>query len=124
MKYNNKYVPPAPTAEIKLRNPQTMAVVSNVPVLLDTGVDVTLLPRKFCEQIGIAISEADFLELVGFNQAESKAFYVRIEFVLDRMLFRGKYLVYDQDEGIIGRDVLNQFKIVFDGKNLEWNVQK
>lgn len=124
MKYNDKYVPPAPVAQIKLRNPQTLRVVANVPMLLDTGSDITLLPKKFCEQIGVEVSETDFLELVGFNEAISAAFYARVEFSFSRRLFRGKYLVYDQDEGIIGRDVLNEFRIVFDGVNLKWNAQK
>ena len=45
-----------------------------------------------------------------------------IGFFLNK-LFRGKFLVYDHDEGIIGRDVLNEFSINFDGVNLEWTRQ-
>ena len=124
MKYSDDYEPPAPIARIKLRNAQTLAVVSDVPMLLDTGSDITLLPKTFCEQIGVEISETDYLELVASNEDVLTAFYARIEFVFNRTLFRGKYLVYDQGEGIIGRDILNRFRILFDGVNLEWNVQK
>lgn len=92
-------------------------------MLLDTGADITLLPKRFCDEIGVEVSETDYLELIGFNLEQSVAFYARIEFVFCRKLFRGKYLVFDQDEGIIGRDVLNKFRIMFDGANLEWNVQ-
>lgn len=124
MKYNLAYDPPAAVAKIKLRNYKTLEVVENVPMLLDTGADITLLPRSYCKKIGAEISETDFLELEGFNETTSIAYYVRLEFVFLNRMFRGNFLVYDQDEGIIGRDILNEFSILFDGKNLEWTMRK
>ena len=49
------YDPPAPLAKVTLRNASTAAIVSDVLMLLDTGADVTLLPRAFVEQLAIAI---------------------------------------------------------------------
>lgn len=89
-------------------------------MLLDTGSDITLLPKSFCEKINAEISDTKFLTLESFNESTSITFYVYIEFVFLNKLFRGNFLVYDQEEGIIGRDVLNEFCITFDGKNLEW----
>jgi hypothetical protein len=123
MKYNETYDPPAPVAEVKLRNPNRLESVANVAMLLDTGSDITLLPRTYCDKIGVEVSETESLELQGFNQTISVAFYARVDFIFLKKLFRGKFLVYDQDEGIIGRDVLNEFSIVFDGVNLEWKEQ-
>lgn len=120
MKYNDKYIPPAPTIKIKLRNPESLEVITDVPMLLDTGSDITLLPKSFCEKINAEISDTKFLTLESFNESTSITFYVYIEFVFLNKLFRGNFLVYDQEEGIIGRDVLNEFCITFDGKNLEW----
>jgi predicted aspartyl protease len=120
MKYNKNKKPPAPTAKVILRNIETLESISNVPMLLDTGSDITLLPKSFCEEIGVAISETDFLELEGFNNATSLAFYVRLEFIFLNKMFRGNFLAYDNDEGIIGRNILNKFSLVFDGKNLSW----
>jgi hypothetical protein len=37
--------------------------------------------------------------------------------------FTGKYCVIDEKIGILGRDVLNQVSILFDGVNLEWKAQ-
>lgn len=67
--------------------------------------------------------ETESLELEGFNQTTSVAYYVRLEFIFLNKLFRGKFLVYDQKEGIIGRDILNEFSINLDGVNLEWTRQ-
>ncbi len=124
MKYSETYSPPAPIAKVKLRNLETLKSIGDVPMLLDTGSDITLLPKIFCDEIGVKISDTDFLELEGFNQTTSIAFYVNLEFVFINKIFRGNFLVYDHDEGVIGRDVLNQFSIIFDGENLEWKRQK
>jgi len=123
MKYSETYNPPAPLAKIKLRNPKSLEIIADVPMLLDTGSDITLLPKSFCEIIGAEISDTKFLELEGFNESTSIAFYVYIEFIFLNKLFRGNFLVYEQDEGIIGRDVLNEFSILFDGVNLDWKEQ-
>ncbi len=36
--------PPAPIAQVILRDPHSEAAVSDVPLLMDTGADITLLP--------------------------------------------------------------------------------
>lgn len=124
MRYSEIYNPPAPVARIKLRNSETLETIADMPMLLDTGADITLLPKSFCDKIGVEISDTESLELEGFNQTITVAFYVRLDFVFLNKIFRGKFLAYDQEVGIIGRDVLNKFSILFDGQSLEWNVQK
>lgn len=120
MKYSNSYNPPAPVAQIKLRNTMSQKSVRNVPMILDTGSDITLLPKSFCEKIGVTISTTKFLELTGFDQSTSFAFYTSLDLFFLNKLFCGEILVYEQAEGIIGRDILNEFSILFDGINLNW----
>ena len=120
-KYSEAYSPAAPVANITLRNLDSLESIHNVSMLLDTGSDITLLPRSFCEHIGAVVSETEFLELEGFDQSKSIAHYIRLDLIFLNKVFRGNFLVYDQAEGIIGRDILNKFSIVFDGPNLEWN---
>jgi hypothetical protein len=45
--------PPAPVARVRLRNPQSGATVSDVLWLMDTGADITLLPRTAVEPLGV-----------------------------------------------------------------------
>ena len=124
MKYSDTYHPPAPIERVKLRNSETFEIIADVPMLLDTGADITLLPKSFCDKIGVKVSETESLELEGFNQTTTVAFYVNLDFIFLNKIFRGKFLIYDRNEGIIGRDVLNEFAILFDGKNLDWKAQK
>ena len=53
-KYDSEsFDPPAPVAYVTLRNPATGASLSDVPMLIDTGADVTLLPRTYVDKLGI-----------------------------------------------------------------------
>ena len=47
------YDPPAPVAQVILRNVDSGEMVADVLLLLDTGADVTLLPRDTIEQLGV-----------------------------------------------------------------------
>lgn len=123
-KYNGEHNPPAPVAYITLRNTDTQETILNVPMLLDTGADVTLVPRAVCEQIGISIERDDTMELICFEGSTTVPDFVSLDFIIFSKMFRGKFLVYNQDEGIIGRDVLYEFKLILDGPNLEWEHQE
>jgi hypothetical protein len=35
--------------------------------------------------------------------------------------FRGRYLVTDDDAGIVGRDILNEISVLFDGPQRQWS---
>ena len=47
--------PPAPLAQVTLRNPSTGVTVADVALLVDSGADVTLLPRRAVEGLGISL---------------------------------------------------------------------
>jgi hypothetical protein len=44
--------PPAPLARVTIRHPLSGTTVSDVPMLLDTGADVTLLPQASSNSLG------------------------------------------------------------------------
>jgi hypothetical protein len=50
MKYNTTKQPPAPIANVILRNLETLESIKNVPMLLDTGSEITLLPKAFANK--------------------------------------------------------------------------
>ena len=49
-----RYDPPAPVANMALRDMNSGASVSDVFLLLDTGADVTLLPRTAVRRLGVS----------------------------------------------------------------------
>lgn len=91
-------------------------------MLLDTGADATLLPHIFVEKIGVIFSTTEIYELEGFNNETSQSSVVRLQMIFEGRSFRGEFLTINQNYGIIGRNALNSIMIVFDGKNLDWNI--
>lgn len=113
--------PPAPVARVSVRNPLTAALVSDVPMLLDTGADVTLIPRAVVEHLRIAIDSGGGYQLMGFDGNLSLASSVEADVLFLSRAFKGRFLLTDQNRGILGRDVLNHLPILFDGPSLAWS---
>lgn len=123
--YNfDSFAPPAPVAQVRLRNLKNNDTVSNVPMLLDSGADVTLIPTIFANQLGVTPEADTIYELMGFDGNISLTAVVKIEMLFLNKTFRGRFLLIDQEWGVIGRDVLNLLKLLFDGPNQTWNEQK
>jgi predicted aspartyl protease len=116
-----RFDPPAPVASVAIRNPQTGANVSDVSLLIDTGADITLLPRNAVERAGIATLAGVRYELVGFDGGRSSASAVTADMVFLNRAYRGRYVLTDQDIGVLGRDVLNHAVTVLDGPRQQWS---
>ncbi len=112
--------PPAPVAEVVLRCPQTGTRVANVVMLLDTGADVTLVPRQAVERAGVQPLPDRQCELIGFDGSRSLSHVVVLDMILLGRAFRGSYVLIDQPRGVVGRDVLNHLSIAMKGPALEW----
>ena len=76
-----QFEPPAPLARVTLRNLDTSAVWSEVPMLLDSGADVTLVPQAAVSLLGIAVVPDRRYELISFDGNTSFAPVVRLELV-------------------------------------------
>ena len=116
-----RFTPPAPLAFVTLRNPVTGASATDVPMLLDSGADVSLVPRLVVLQLGVSIDPAAVHELMGFDGNRSSAQAVHFDLVFLKRTFRGRFLLSDQECGILGRDVLNHITLLLDGPNMTWN---
>jgi hypothetical protein len=120
--YDGKlFNPPAPLASVTLRHPSSGAAVSGVPMLLDTGADISLLPQAFVEQLGVGIEGGGGYELMGFDGNVSVAQVVEVDLLFLRRAFKGRFLLIQQEWGLIGRDVLNHVSLLFDGRRLDWS---
>ncbi|MBV8856333.1 MAG: hypothetical protein JOZ02_05155 [Acidobacteria bacterium] len=114
-----RFTPPAPIAIVTLRNPESGVVREGVAMLLDTGADVTLLPRGIAGELGLSQSGGGY-ELEGFGGGSSVAHAVRAEMVFLGLTFRGQFLLAEQDWGIIGRNILNVVSLTYNGPKLLW----
>jgi predicted aspartyl protease len=115
------FQPPAPVGRVSLRNPETGATWSDVPLLIDTGADVTLVPLQAVTRLGLMVAANREYELIGFDGSTSIASIVQLELIFCQRTFRGQFLLIDQECGVLGRNVLNNVPLLLDGPRLEWS---
>jgi predicted aspartyl protease len=63
----NTFNPPAPLARVTLRNQDNGNSAPDVPMLIDTGADVTLVPQAYINQVGLRVDPNESYELMGFD---------------------------------------------------------
>jgi hypothetical protein len=114
------YDPPAPVAIVSLRASAGGSWVRDVRLLIDTGADITLLPRSGVSRLRVVPQSARY-ELIGFDGSRRTSQAVELDMLFRTMAFRGRYLLTDDDQGILGRDVLCAVKLLLDGPNQEWS---
>jgi len=117
------FTPPAPLARVILRNSANGATLPDVPMLLDSGADVTLVPQGSVGSLGVSIDPNEGYELMGFDGSRSVAHAVYLDLVFLKRTFRGRFLLIDQASGILGRDILNHISLLLDGPRLSWGEQ-
>ncbi len=115
--------PPAPLARVTLRNPENGAVLSNVLMLLDTGADVTLIPQSCLGPLGAIVIPNKYYELEGFEGSTSLSAVVRLELMFLGRIYKGQFLLGDQEWGVMGRNIMNTVSLLLDGPHLIWTEQ-
>jgi hypothetical protein len=114
------YAPPAPVATVTIRSSDGITSIADVHLLIDTGADITLLPRSMVNRLGVKAISKNQYSLLGFDGTRSTADAVDLDMIFLRKVFRGRYLLTDAPHGILGRDVLAALKLTFDGPIQEW----
>ncbi|HEV8608391.1 MAG TPA: aspartyl protease family protein [Tepidisphaeraceae bacterium] len=118
---SSRYDPPAPVAIVGVRRSGSEDSVGNVSLLIDTGADIALLPRWAITRLGLTPEPGMRYELIGFDGVRSSAEGVELEMLFLNRAFRGRYVVSDEEHGILGRDVLASLRMMLDGPGQEWS---
>jgi hypothetical protein len=94
--------------------------LAGVQALLDTGSDITLLPSWAVEQLGLRSKTDPAIKLIGFDGSARPAEMVELEASFLGGRFQGRYAITDQPHGIVGRNLINHFRLLFDGPSKTW----
>ena len=117
-----RFDPPAPLALVTVKSEQLGIAIQDVPMLLDTGADVSLLPAA---QVARLVSpDAKQYELEAFDGSRSSSPAVTAEVLLLGKSFRGQFLLIDNWHGVLGRNVLNNLALLLDGPSKTWGEQR
>jgi hypothetical protein len=114
------YQPPAPVACLTLRTLDDRNETVVVSAVLDIGADVTLIPRWAVEQLGLIPKNEEGVKLAWFDGTIRSADSVELEASFQGGRFQGRYALIDQLHGIVGRNLLNYFRFLFDGPAKTW----
>jgi hypothetical protein len=121
---SNLFDPPAPVAVVSIRDPSGGSSVPHVPMLIDLGSDVSLVPRTSFDELNLEIDPNAGYELEGFDGRRTMAQVAQLDLIFVEKAFRGKYVIIDSNMGILGRDVLNHVAVLLDSPRLSWHEQK
>lgn len=112
----------APIARVIVHNPNNPNRKTEALMLLDTGADVTLLPSAVIASAGIESIPDFYEELLAFDDSKVVAQVVLASIELEGRTIKGQFPVIEQSVGVIGRNVLNLFPVLFDGPRLTWEI--
>lgn len=116
--YNEQTTPPAPFIYINVKHPHNETIVENIPAQIDTAAGRTVLPEHIVTQLGLepvrAIPVAGFggqIQTINTYIAEVEPQSLK-SVMVEVLAHAGEPFI------LLGRDVLNHFRIVLDGPKL------
>lgn len=114
------FFPPAPVIRSLVRGPRGDEY-RDVPLLIDTGADVTVLPIHVANAVG-AVQHPSNVPILLFNTREITFLQAELQIEFLRFRFRGIFLLSESAYGIVGRNVLNYLVLTLDGPGQMWSA--
>lgn len=120
--YNSQKQPPAPFVLVTVANPLTGAEVRDIPAQIDTGADCTLVPEMIVESLNLNFSGSWTIAGVGGKVEEMRLYPALIG--VHRSPSQQVEVVAHSGEPwvLLGRDVLNAFRLLLDGPGLALEI--
>jgi hypothetical protein len=114
--------PPAPFVNAVLRNPANGAELRDFPAQLDTAADRTVLPESLVKSLGLP--QVGTMKLAGFGGATyTLPVYVVLLGLHDLPIRPFKVAAHTEESWVLlGRDVLNSYRVLLDGPKLALEI--
>lgn len=112
----NNFDPPAPVLEVSLTRPGPVSYGQMVrsPALLDSGADMTVIPRWIAQQL--QLKYVDEVCAYGYDGVPKETFVYSVKITFDNLGdFIIRTIVSDSEHIFIGRDILNKWSLFLKG---------
>lgn len=113
-RYNQQNRPPAPMVMVRFTSP-TGVELEPVPALMDTGADRTIIPSAVAEALGLRMGRQVQLGGIGGTTIMMASYLVTIRIHELPPVDCEVFATLGETHALLGRDVLNQYRIVLDG---------
>jgi Retroviral aspartyl protease len=116
--YNRQVEPPAPFMHVSLKCLETGKSLDNLPALVDTAADRTVIPGRLVALLALVPLEEVLVAGLGGQVFSAPTYKVELTF---RMLLPQKVALIAHDEEpfiLLGRDILNRHRLLLDGPGL------
>jgi hypothetical protein len=135
--YDENYKPPAPVANIvvsaniakRIGRGEDPSIA--VKMLISTDADISSIPKyviKELEKLGGYKLPYDMIVVEDFNGNKFQQKVYKLTLLPQPNGFGDArsldFIEIDDDVGILGRDILNDYLICLDGRNLTWTIQR
>lgn len=114
-RFNRQLTPPAPFVLLDVQRPDGQRTATSIPAQVGTAADITVLPGPLARELSLI--EFGIQETIGFggHVIDVPVYYVTVAMrnfppVVLRVLASDA-----EPFDLLGRDVLNRYRIVFDG---------
>ena len=114
------FEPPAPVARVAVCGP-TGQIRSDVPLLIDTGADVSAIPRSVANEVGAEIRPST-VAIRSYDGSETICDLATLSVELLEYRFQGSFVVADSDYGVVGRNILNLLMVNLNGPRQVWSA--
>jgi predicted aspartyl protease len=116
--YTTQKDPPAPFVHVTLRNTTTGQERANLPAQVDHGADITVIPSRLADALDLP--RVRMLPVKGFGEHPLLLPTILVEITIRQMqpVPMEALLSPDEPHVILGRDLLNRYRVVLDGRQL------
>lgn len=117
---NQHYNPPAPVLPITIRSPGDSVKQITIDVLVDTGADMTVLPRALINALGAEpASTYDVFGIGRVSIGPCDTYFLEFEIAGTRKLVE---VIGVGDEPVLGRNLINEFTLRLHGPTRELSI--
>jgi predicted aspartyl protease len=114
-RYQDAVDPPAPFVQVTLIHPATGAALTGVPAQVDSGADRTVLPPRLVEALELPHLTDKPVAGLGGEVSRLPVYGVLLGVHDLPARFQAVYACDGEPWVLLGRDVLNRFRVVLDG---------
>ncbi|MEW6095561.1 MAG: hypothetical protein AB1567_03420 [bacterium] len=89
---------------------------------IDTGADVTLIPHSILWRVGVKTEKN--VEVESFDGVPKKRPTFKVNFEVAGYKYEREVISSPGKSILLGRDILNQWKLILNGCNLKFEIEK